>query len=247
MLCELGWTSLANRRIDARIILLLKIIHGYVAIELPTYFERPMRFTRHMHPLAYRQIHTAVSYYLHSFYPALIYCTLEQTSFCGFCIGRSSPLGKESIRSSTCYLKFYILFTKFFKKTSFNLTSSSLTLLSFNQVSLATIALFYLIQSIRKTCPCNIYPLKPHFYIVKLGYVGVYLFSLFLLQNIDCGYSLEPPRRGGSNLYPQSMFSVKIRKIYKKKIQVKIFNFFSLFFCLLHGQVFIMFHLFSLH
>ena len=24
--------------------------------------------------------------------------------------------------------------------------------------------------------------------------------------NIDCGYSLEPPRRGGSNEYPQSMF-----------------------------------------
>ena len=23
-------------------------------------------------------------------------------------------------------------------------------------------------------------------------------------QNIDCGYSLEPPRRGGSNEYPQS-------------------------------------------
>ena len=35
--------------------------------------------------------------------------------------------------------------------------------------------------------------LKPHFYIVKLGYAGVYLFFLFLLQNIDCGYSLEPP------------------------------------------------------
>ena len=26
-------------------------------------------------------------------------------------------------------------------------------------------------------------------------------------QNIGCGYSLEPPRRGGSNEYPQSMFS----------------------------------------
>ena len=26
------------------------------------------------------------------------------------------------------------------------------------------------------------------------------------VQNIDCGYSLEPPRRGGSNEYPQSMF-----------------------------------------
>ena len=25
-------------------------------------------------------------------------------------------------------------------------------------------------------------------------------------QNIDCGYSLEPPRRGGSNEYPQSIF-----------------------------------------
>ena len=25
-------------------------------------------------------------------------------------------------------------------------------------------------------------------------------------QNIDCGYSLEPPRRGGSKEYPQSMF-----------------------------------------
>ena len=60
--------------------------------------------------------------------------------------------------------------------------------------------------NIRKTCPCNVYPLIPHFYIAKLGYAGVYLFFLFLLQNTDCGYSLEPPRRGGSNVYPQSMF-----------------------------------------
>ena len=67
--------------------------------------------------------------------------------------------------------------------------------------------------NIRKTCPCNVYPLEPHVYIVKLGYAGVYLFFLFLLQNIDCGYSLEPPRRGGSNVYPQSMFRAKIRKI----------------------------------
>ena len=32
-------------------------------------------------------------------------------------------------------------------------------------------------------------------------------------QNIDCGYSLEPPRRGGSNGYPQSLFWAEIRKI----------------------------------
>ena len=43
---------------------------------------------------------------------------------------------------------------------------------------------------ITKTCPCNIYPLEPHFYIAKLGYAGVYLFFLFLLQNIDCGNRL---------------------------------------------------------
>ena len=32
-------------------------------------------------------------------------------------------------------------------------------------------------------------------------------------QNIDCWYSLEPPQRGGSNEYPQSMFWAEIRKI----------------------------------
>ena len=34
------------------------------------------------------------------------------------------------------------------------------------------------------------------------------VFDIFLVlaQNIDCGYTLEPPCRGGSNEYPQSMF-----------------------------------------
>ena len=54
--------------------------------------------------------------------------------------------------------------------------------------------MFATLQHVTKTCPCNVYPLKPHFYIVKLGYAGVYLFFLFWLQNIDSGYSLEPPR-----------------------------------------------------
>ena len=31
-------------------------------------------------------------------------------------------------------------------------------------------------------------------------------------QNIDCGYSLEPSRRGGSNGYPQSMFLSRNKK-----------------------------------
>ena len=41
------------------------------------------------------------------------------------------------------------------------------------------------------------------------------IFDIILIfaENIDCGYTLESPRRGGSNEYPQSMFSAKIRKI----------------------------------
>ena len=61
---------------------------------------------------------------------------------------------------------------------------------------------------IRKTCPRNKYPHIPHFYSVKLGYAGAYLFFLFLLQNIDCG---------SSNEYPQSVFWSK------NKENIKIF------------------------
>ena len=43
------------------------------------------------------------------------------------------------------------------------------------------------------TCPCNEDPFTPYFYIVKLGFTGVYITFLFLLLNIDCRYSLEPP------------------------------------------------------
>ena len=34
-----------------------------------------------------------------------------------------------------------------------------------------------------------------------------------MLKNIDYGHSLEPPRRGDSNEYPQSMFWEEIWKI----------------------------------
>ena len=35
---------------------------------------------------------------------------------------------------------------------------------------------------------------------------------LIFAQNIDCGYTLEPLRRGGSNEYPKSMFLSKNKK-----------------------------------
>ena len=61
-------------------------------------------------------------------------------------------------------------------------------------------------HNITKAYLYNFDPLKPHFYIVKLGFTGVTIIFLISAQYIDCGYSLEPPLRGGSNVYPQSMF-----------------------------------------
>ena len=45
-----------------------------------------------------------------------------------------------------------------------------------------------------KTCLYNFDRLKPRFYFVKLGFTGVYIIFHISGQNIDCGYSLEPPR-----------------------------------------------------
>ena len=57
------------------------------------------------------------------------------------------------------------------------------------------------------------------FKIVKNEKFQWKIFDIFLIfaQNIDCGYTLEPPtleppRRGGSNKYPQSMFWSKNKK-----------------------------------
>ena len=52
------------------------------------------------------------------------------------------------------------------------------------------------------------------FSVVKIEKFQKKGFDIFLIfaQNIDCGYTLEPPRRGGSNEYPQSMFWSKNKK-----------------------------------
>ena len=50
---------------------------------------------------------------------------------------------------------------------------------------------------------------------LKIENFQVKKFDIFLIfaQNIHCGYKLEPPCRGGSNEYPQSMFWSKHKKI----------------------------------
>ena len=40
---------------------------------------------------------------------------------------------------------------------------------------------FSAIDYIMVTSPCNVHPLTPDFYIVKLGFTGVYIIFLFLL------------------------------------------------------------------
>ena len=52
------------------------------------------------------------------------------------------------------------------------------------------------------------------FYNQKLANFQIKNSNIFHIsaQNIDCGYSLEPPRWGGSNEYPQSMFLSRNKK-----------------------------------
>ena len=58
--------------------------------------------------------------------------------------------------------------------------------------------------------PIQIYR-KFHFQILKVFKYKTFIFSHFC-QNVDCGYSLEPPRRGDSNEYQQSMFLSRNKK-----------------------------------
>ena len=45
-------------------------------------------------------------------------------------------------------------------------------------------------QLITKTCLYNFDSLKPHFYVVKLGFTRVHIIFP-TVQNLDCGYSLD--------------------------------------------------------
>ena len=59
---------------------------------------------------------------------------------------------------------------------------------------------------IRITCPCNEHPLTPHFYIEKVGFTRVYIFSHFCSAEavLTCTHNL--------------CFEQKIRKMSKKFI-----------------------------
>ena len=55
-----------------------------------------------------------------------------------------------------------------------------------------------ILNTITKTCLYNLDPLKPHFYIVKLGFTGVCIIFLISAQKHRLWVLV---RRGGSNEY----------------------------------------------
>ena len=59
------------------------------------------------------------------------------------------------------------------------------------------ISLFYH-KHIMLTRPCDLYPITPHFYIVKLGFIRVYIFSYF--------YTPRKRSLGGYTVFSLSVF-----------------------------------------
>ena len=79
------------------------------------------------------------------------------------------------------------------------------------------IRLLTLRLNITKTCLFkyieNLTTKKENFQIKKSD-----IFFYISAQNIDCGYSLEPPRRSGSYEYPQSMFLSRNTTVRKNNV-----------------------------
>ena len=78
-------------------------------------------------------------------------------------------------------------------------------------------------------------PLNPTF----IQFKGVYIIFLISAQNIDCGYSLETPRRGGSNEYHNICLEQKYEKY--QGFYLNLFQFLVVKFSIyLNRRVFVM-------
>ena len=117
------------------------------------------------------------------------------------------------------------------------LKSCKLVKYIWNRTKIHMTIIFNSVLFITKTCLYKYDPIEPHFYIVKLGFTGVYIIFQISAQNIDCGYSLEPPRRGGFNEYPQSMFWAEMWKI-SEFLYLKMFSFWRWIFLYIWVGVF---------
>ena len=93
-----------------------------------------------------------------------------------------------------------------YRRWTFMLVKNKISVLFCSISLLSLIAM----RSLRKHAYSNILKFSPQ-KIWKISNKNSDIFHISA-QNIDCGYSLEPPRRGGSNEYPQSMFLSRSKK-----------------------------------
>ena len=84
-----------------------------------------------------------------------------------------------------------------------------------------------------KTCLYNFDPLKPHFYIVKLGFTGVYIIFLISAQKHRLWVL--------ATKNPHSMFWAEIWKI-SEFFYLRIFSFWRWNFLYLNRRVFVMYY-----
>ena len=69
MIATLCWPTLQQRRADAKLVLVHRIIHGHVEIQAPAYF-RPTALTTRGHSLRYYLPFCRTDVYKHSFFPS---------------------------------------------------------------------------------------------------------------------------------------------------------------------------------
>ena len=72
MLESLGWKSLEQRRTEARLVLMYKIVYGLVLIPIESYLVPHHRHSRHYHDLAYQIPHSNNNYHQFSFFPRTV-------------------------------------------------------------------------------------------------------------------------------------------------------------------------------
>ena len=93
-----------------------------------------------------------------------------------------------------------------------------------------------------QTCPCNIHPFTPPFYIVKPGFTGVYFFLFFALKHrlwvlVRTACLSEAVLTCTHNL----CFRVNIRKYRNFSSEIIVFTALK-YYCLLNGRVIVMFN-----
>ena len=114
---------------------------------------------------------------------------LLQTTFYIFIFYFSEKISQDISHELSAKQMIYMKCQLFSLKTKIKMSSAAIAIGTLRVM----ICLTLYIKHITKTHLYNFDPLKPHFYIVKLGFTGVNTIFLILLKIMHCGYSLELP------------------------------------------------------